>query len=308
MAETFSGAVNAAALQSMKFPPPTWIVPNIVPAGTTVLVSDPKVGKSCLALQIARELALTADVLYLALEDTPTMLQRRLALQPGPWPPRLLLVPTGGAAPGDRGAAQIAEWLRGAFAPRLFIVDTLELMRGEAENGRQYRADYQAVRRFKVLADRHNVSCLLVHHTNKRADDGTKAHPFWRISSTQGLMAAADSAVVLDRDVGAATGMTTMRSRCAPESVVDLAWTESQCSWSRSDGTPLLERVERVRSAPELGVLRVLTERGEMPVAAVWRALATDFSNAEILGAVATLRGYGELCEQDGRLRCAGSL
>ena len=43
-------AVSATELMAIEFPKPRWIVPGIVPEGTTILAGKPKMGKSWLAL------------------------------------------------------------------------------------------------------------------------------------------------------------------------------------------------------------------------------------------------------------------
>ena len=73
----------------MDFPEPRWIVPGIVPEGTTILAGKPKMGKSWLALGTSVAVAAggvalgtkrveRGAVLYLALEDNPRRLQSRL--------------------------------------------------------------------------------------------------------------------------------------------------------------------------------------------------------------------------------------
>src|SRR5215831_5345951 len=106
------GIFTAASLQTMAFPPMRFVLPALVPEGLTLLVSRPKLGKSWLVLDIAIATAsgrftlgdlrpVQGDVLYLALEDGPRRLQRRMTR----------VLPTFGAAWSDR--LEIAtEWPR----------------------------------------------------------------------------------------------------------------------------------------------------------------------------------------------------
>src|SRR5690606_11474648 len=76
------------------WPEPTWAVPDIIPAGLTILAGRPKVGKSWLALSIAQAVAAggvvlgkqvePGPVLYMGLEDNPRRLQSRMQQQG--WP------------------------------------------------------------------------------------------------------------------------------------------------------------------------------------------------------------------------------
>ena len=86
--EIEASSIDAADLLELDIPPLQWIVPDLLPEGTTVLAGPPKLGKSCLVYQIAVEVALggellgraieQGDVLYLALEDGKRRGQTRL--------------------------------------------------------------------------------------------------------------------------------------------------------------------------------------------------------------------------------------
>lgn len=81
---------TTAEVLDVKLPPQVWIVPDILPEGLAFLAGRPKVGKSWLALQIAKAAGSGGrvfdrpvkdfKVLYLALEDGLRRLQRRLRL------------------------------------------------------------------------------------------------------------------------------------------------------------------------------------------------------------------------------------
>jgi RecA-family ATPase len=67
-------------LLSLELPPVSWAIPDILPAGVTILAGKPKLGKSWLALSLAEAIAAggvafgvkpveKGKTLYLALED-----------------------------------------------------------------------------------------------------------------------------------------------------------------------------------------------------------------------------------------------
>ena len=76
------------------FPELDWIVPNLLPEGFSILGGRPKVGKSWLAMQISHAVITGGQVFgqkvskgkvfYLALEDNPRRLHRRMRQQH--WP------------------------------------------------------------------------------------------------------------------------------------------------------------------------------------------------------------------------------
>src|SRR6266567_1674704 len=101
--------MTLADLRRKQFPPMTYVVPNIIPEGVTVLAGRPKIGKSWLALELCLGVAgdmpvlgnikpAAGDVLYLALEDNPRRLQRRInrIVTPfsGHWPKRCSVATT----------------------------------------------------------------------------------------------------------------------------------------------------------------------------------------------------------------------
>ncbi len=78
-------------LLAEEFPPLRWIVPDLIPAGLSLLVGAPKVGKSWAALDVALAVAAggkalggiaveAGGVLYLALEDGPRRVADRMRL------------------------------------------------------------------------------------------------------------------------------------------------------------------------------------------------------------------------------------
>ena len=79
---------TGAELHAAQFMDPEWIVDGIVPVGLTVLAGRPKIGKSWLALQLCKSICEGANilgknvvqgrVLYLALEDNPRRMRKRM--------------------------------------------------------------------------------------------------------------------------------------------------------------------------------------------------------------------------------------
>ncbi len=178
-----AGIFSAAELQGRVFPPIKWIVPGILPEGLTLLAGKPKIGKSWIALDFALAVASggavmgrecdPGPVLYLALEDNPRRLQRRLRLVAGstPWPhelgfhtewPRL-----------DAGLGRMREWVISRPGARLLIVDTLAVIRPPARAAESvHSSDYSALRGLHQLANEHALGVLVVHHLRKAdADD-----------------------------------------------------------------------------------------------------------------------------------------
>lgn len=202
--------ISARTLQGMTFEPLDFLVGNILPIGLTILAGLPKVGKSWLALDIARSVALgigclgqppqqRGAVLYLALEDNLRRLQARLAdLLPkrSAWPGNLLFK-TEWSRADESGISDLQSWLQQTPNARLIIIDVFQRFRSVTEpRGNSFQSDYLDLERLQKLAQAAKVGIILVHHLRKSSG---KNDPFEQIAGSTGLTAAADTIIKLDR-------------------------------------------------------------------------------------------------------------
>lgn len=79
---------------------------------------------------------------------------------------------------------------------RLIIIDTLQKVKEVGGDKFSYADDYQNVTKLKAFSDKHGICILLVHHTRKLDSSDS----FERISGTNGLLGAADGAVVMEKE------------------------------------------------------------------------------------------------------------
>jgi hypothetical protein len=237
---------TARDLLEHEFPEQRYAVPGLIAEGLNLLVGAPKLGKSWLAMNVAAAVAFgrvaldkidvtRGEALYLALEDPPRRLQRRL---------RLVL--NGEAAPGglffetawprllEGGCDSLGEWLAQHPDCRLVVVDVFAKVRGVVSNGNvnRYEADYAAMASLKALADKHSVALLVVHHTRKAsADDYVDA-----VSGTHGLAGAADAVLVLSRSRGSADAKLQITGRDVEEAEYAMQFASAQGAWSLLEG------------------------------------------------------------------------
>lgn len=217
---------TAADLLSAEFPEPRWAVPGVLPEGLSLLVGAPKMGKSWLSMNLAAAVAAggralgkvqvdQGEALYLALEDPPRRLQRRLqiVLENDPVPNGLHFE-TVWPLLHDGGTDQLDDWLDRHPDCRLVVVDVLARVRGTTSHREdKYEADYRCLISLKAVADKHRVALVVVHHTRKeRTDDFLDS-----VSGTQGLAGAADSILVLDRGRGTADAKLHLTGRDVEE-------------------------------------------------------------------------------------------
>jgi AAA domain len=235
---------TAAELMAAEFPEPRWAVPGLIAEGVTLLAGPPKVGKSWLSLGLGLAVAsggralgrITVDpgpVLYLALEDTPKRLQRRMAamLAGRPAPDGLHLAISCPPLPDD-GDVHIARWIDRNPGARLVGIDVFTKVRGQQTYGSQYEADYAAIGRAKALADTHGIACVLVHHVRKASSDDFLTE----ISGTNGLAGAADAVMVLKRARGQADGVLHITGRDVDENEYALHFDATHGAWQLLDG------------------------------------------------------------------------
>lgn len=281
-----SKIIAASDLQTMKFEPVRYILPGYIPEGATILAGKPKVGKSWLLLDLALGAAADrftlgtlkpaqGDVLYLALEDNPRRLQRRMSkLWPNEiaqWPKRLDLV-TEWKRADQGGLEDIENWCRSVPTPILVSVDTLEKFRpfrsGKAE---AYSTDYAAVTGLQKIAGKFGIAIVIAHHLRKmEAEDA-----FDTVSGTLGLTGAADTILILKRQGDAVT--LHARGRDIEERESAVQFNRHTCRWT------ILGDASEVHVSNERGaILEALTGAGQdgLTVSEIMAATGRNNRNA----------------------------
>lgn len=265
-----SRLIDVQELCDRRFAPLKYVVPDLIPEGATLLASRPKMGKSWLLLQITTAVAggkstlmtngqppPVGDVLYLALEDNPRRLQRRLTKYFGSfretWPARLTVV-TEWKRLDQGGLDGIREWCRSVPAPMLVAIDTLKRVRPPKRSGQDnYDADYEACQGLQMLAGELGISIVVAHHDRKMdAED-----PFDTVSGTLGLTGAVDAIAVLKRS---AHGITLhIRGRDMEDEIEKAVRLDREtCRWAI-----LGEAAEIQRSTERDRVLKALAGASE---------------------------------------------
>jgi hypothetical protein len=260
-------AVRATELLAIEFPKPRWIVPGIIPEGTTILAGKPKMGKSWLALGTSVAVAAggvalgtkrveRGAVLYLALKDNPRRLQSRLKkLLAGGAAPEGLELATEWPRLGDGGLDALEAWLNTHPDARLVVIDTLAKFRTGQTGKNLYKEDYEAVEPLVELAARYNVAILIVHHLRKLGADD----PLDQVSGSMGLTGGADGALVLNRQRGRADAYLYVTGRdIEEEKELALSWDSTTATWKIA-GDAEEYRNSRERQEVE-GCLRTLGE------------------------------------------------
>ena len=182
------------------------VIENLLYTGAYILAGAPKIGKSFLVAQIAHHVSTGQDlwgykvhqgtVLYLALEDDESRLQRRMFRMFGVEGTNSLHFATNAKMIGSGLDEQLEKFVREHSDTKLIIVDTLQKVREMVSDNYSYSSDYEVIGKLKQFADRHGVCILIVHHTRKQpAGDSFK-----KISGTTGLSGCADGALIMQKE------------------------------------------------------------------------------------------------------------
>jgi hypothetical protein len=232
---------TAADLQTLKFAPIKYIVPDLIVEGCVLVAGRPKVCKSWLALDIGIAVAASryclgdrkceeGSVLYLALEDGHRRMQSRMTkLLPkscGKWPDKFHYA-TQWPRADQGGVEKIEKWCDEHPDARLVVIDVLAKFRSPSRGkNNAYEQDYAALSKLQELATRRSITILVVHHTRK----GASEDPVEEISGTLGLAGAADAFLVLKKTSAGAT----LAGRCRDTEDVDLAiqFNKETCRWT----------------------------------------------------------------------------
>ena len=197
--------ISADELMDKQFESIGYLIDGFMGRGVYLLAGSPKIGKSWLVLWLAHRISLGEDiwgfktrqcgVLYISLEDPERRVQSRVAEvtrgETGD-----LWFATEAELIGKGFEEQIAGFLTEHPDVRFIIVDTLQKIRQVRSDQYSYSRDYEVISMMKSLADRFNITILLVHHTRKAG----AADPFSMISGTTGLSGGVDGSLVMIKD------------------------------------------------------------------------------------------------------------
>jgi RecA-family ATPase len=248
-------SMSSEELLRKEFPPVVWIVPELIPAGLTILAGAPKMGKSWLLLGVAWALSVggavlghikvqPCEVLFLALEDTPRRLKTRL-VQVGAKGSGKLWMPTQWPT-GPEAVLYFDAWMLEHPNTRCIMIDTLAKI-SRIEEVNSYRESYNAVGMLKTVADRYGIGVVVVHHTRKNgvADDFIA-----RVTGSAGFTGAADTIIVMARPRGSVEGVLSVTGRDVEEAEWNIRFDPDIGTWELLDRRDSWSRAVKVKREP----------------------------------------------------------
>mgnify|MGYP004605141007 CR=1 FL=1 len=295
---------NAADLLQEQLPPVKWVVPGLLPAGLSLLVAAPKIGKSWMALDLCLAVASGGTwlghevnqgaVLYLALEDSKNRLQSRIRLLLDGFtpPPEACTMRVQAPMLGAGLLEMLDGWLNEHPDAKLVCIDTFQRIRPPAgKNENAYFADYRACGQLQAWAMQHGICLLLVHHTKKGVNPGDV---FESISGSTGIMGAADTVLTITKKARFAEEATlsiTGRDVNAAEYIAVL----NQCThkWELRGTVDDQER-QNFQACPAVKTIKALTEQSpwQGTVTELADEVLTRYPDAPLPETAAGLRSY----------------
>ncbi|MEI6500567.1 MAG: AAA family ATPase [Armatimonadota bacterium] len=219
---------TAAELLNADFPEPVWIVPDILPEGTTILGGKPKLGKSWLAMQLAQAAGTGGcfldyrieqrRVLFLALEDSKRRLRSRMVAQAWPDLHEVYFLT-------ECETTELERWLD-ETKPQLLVVDTFS--RFFNLNQQDVQPVTEALGKLQTLVMDRGISALVLDHHNKAAG-GEDA--IGDLLGSTGKGAVADTIWGLYRERGAHDAKLAVLGRDVEEEDLRLRWDPRFCCW-----------------------------------------------------------------------------
>lgn len=297
IAELIAGDVErktewtAKELLRADFPEPRWAVPNLIPIGLTFLAGRPKVGKSWLALQVAHAIGTggklldwdveAGRVLYIALEDSPRRIQKRLKLQQVPESADITFVFEWKSLIAGGLADLQTKVETGGF--HLVIIDTFSRALGWGLGADQNDVgDMTAVLgNLQRIALTYDLAILLVDHHRKNS---TFEDPVDDILGSTSKSAVADCVLGLFRARGRHGTTLKFTGRDIEEGELALRWDPEYCQWillgevgqvvQDTLGADVLKAIEELTTMGELATTRRIAKHLDKRESHVSRALA----------------------------------
>ena len=298
--------MDAADLLALELQPLRWLVPDLIPEGTTIIAAPPKVGKSCFVYQVAVEASIGGEllgrrvtpgsVLYLALEDGKRRGQDRLrvALADRTMPRGRLEVRWDANKIGEGLEADIERWLDAHPDAVAVAVDTLGKVKPNTDGRRgAYEVDVQHLARLQDLFRDRPVALLIVHHARKEATDDFLAS----VSGTYGITGSADTIIAIRRKRLEAFGTVLVTGRDIADA--ELAVEFDGGTWKAAPGALPAASFDRTE------VYRVIEEAGPIYPKAIadrigkTRTNVQNMVNALVQSGAVARTGHGYVVSGD---------
>ncbi len=275
---------TAKSLLAAELPEPVWVIEGLLPEGLAFLAGRPKRGKSWLALQLAIDvtnrgsslgkLTRQGRAIYIALEDSPLRLQRRLTLM-GAQPSEELLFFTEFPRLDDGGIAELNN-LVDVHRPLLVIIDTLSRCVSRHRDQDKNADMTDLLDPVQKIALGYNCSIMFVDHHRKPGLEVADAIDDIMGSTAKG--GVADVIWGLYRKSGESTGTLKLTGRDIEETELAVVWDGLRFHW-RVEGTA----TQKVLSARIDSICDLLRQSGEADIRTISQYLQVSDDTATVV-------------------------
>lgn len=228
---------------------PEWTIEKILPRGLTMLCGHPKAGKTFFAQTMTHHIAtdglflgqfsaLPGRVLYLALEDNEYRTKFRYLMISGPengapqsYHKNVEVVLE---APNmNNDGLECLDYTIQEMGPfQMVVIDTLVRFAPDFRgNNNIYQQEYKVLSQIGNLADKHDLSVVLVHHLNKQSTD----NPLKSISGSMANSAAVDHIMLMEKGGIPNTALLKIISRDTEAAEYPIEFDPSNFTWSLKD-------------------------------------------------------------------------
>jgi len=270
------------------YPPPVWIVPDLIPSGLTILAGRPKIGKSWLTLQIAQATSAggmlfdkpvqQGRVLYIALEDNESRLQERMKQQD--WTKKTAKNTTFFTASIFRtfvGALHKtgAQYLQSIIVNegyKLCVIDTLHRSFIGLRDINDSQEVTAALAPLQEMAISNDIGLLFVDHQAK--SKLTNPNPIDDIFGSTAKAAVLDTAMGIYKNPQSKVLRLLATGRNIQEIDVTLKFDVLTGCWQSEGNTD-----QYVNNLLESEIIDVLIDLGAAPLADIAKAVGKDRSN-----------------------------
>ncbi|MDB4831424.1 AAA family ATPase [Hyphomicrobiales bacterium] len=191
--------IGASKYAQMNIESPEFIYPDILPVGSAVLGGMPKLGKSYLAMSIAKEVVDSGKgVSIFSFEDHKIRAKDRLkALGLTDYDYDQLSFMTKADIPSLRGYdfIEILERYMNEMKHDLYIIDPIAFITIENVKPSDYEKCYPFYGRFSELAHEHNCCILLISHVTKGTGNSEEIESMDKILGGRALTGATDTVI-----------------------------------------------------------------------------------------------------------------
>jgi len=229
---------TAAEIMKTEYPPLKYIIPGIIPEGLCMIVGSPKTGKTLLISHLCAAVSHGGffmgsieceqrEVLFLALEDNERRLKDRMIKQGGLANDKLF-IETPETWTGGIGA--LRSYLKEYPETGLVIIDTLFKF-SPIEDSNEYGKTYKPIALIQEIAAETRIPIILIHHCRKGGNNNNGDGWTDESMGSQGLIAAVDTLILLQRKDGKNEGSMRIKGRDVEEKCYDLLFDRDICTW-----------------------------------------------------------------------------